>query len=105
MTSPWGKPRQIPPGNMKDIKIFQKTIEEATSAKAVAVASDKAFARECSAASHNDTQTCIVVMKGARYNGKSAVTEENLIKVIVDIYDYVFVFLLFFIVTHSNSQK
>jgi len=80
VTSPWGKPKQVAPSNMKDMTTFRKYVENAISARAVEVGSDKDFARECSAASAADNETCIVVLKGTKYTSAHVTIEENLVK-------------------------
>ena len=80
VTSPWGLPKQIAPSNMKDLKIFKKTVQDALAARLVEVTSDKTFSRDCSSAASPDNSTCIVVLKGAKFSSSHTAIIENIVK-------------------------
>lgn len=80
-TIPWGRPKQIGPKNLKDSKNFKKSVEKVTAAKAARVSSTKDFARKCSSAAMNENETCIVMIKGAKFkNNLVEDIEETLVK-------------------------
>lgn len=80
-TVPWGKPKQIGPKNLKDLKTFRESVERATAARAARVSTNKDFARECSTAAMNESETCIVIIRGGTFeNNMGKDIEENLVK-------------------------
>lgn len=80
-TVPWGKPRQIGPKNLKDLRNFRESVEKVTTARAARVSTNRDFARECSTAAMNERETCIVMIRGGKFTTNMVKDiEENLVK-------------------------
>lgn len=80
-TSPWGKPKQIGVKNLKEIKNFRQSVENAIAARAARVSNNRDFARECSTAAMSENETCIMMLKGKKFtNNMISDIEENLVK-------------------------
>ena len=80
-TVPWGKPKQIGPKNLKDLRNFRESVEKLTTARAARVSTNRDFARECSSAAMNERETCVVMIRGGKFTTNMVKDiEENLVK-------------------------
>ena len=80
-TVPWGRPKQIGPQNLNNMKNFTESVEKATAARAARITNNEDFARKCSTAAMNESETCIVMVRGGKFtNNMIKDIEENLVK-------------------------
>lgn len=85
--APWMKPKQIPPGQMKDAASLRKYVDAVMAPRALDIVTDKELRSHCGFKNttrneHSIGDTCIVLLKGRRHKNEKKYLdlEESLIR-------------------------
>lgn len=73
--APWMKPKQIPPGQMKDVASLRKYVDAVMAPRALDIVTDKELRSHCGFKNttrneHSIGDTCIVLLKGRRHKNE-----------------------------------
>ena len=73
--APWMKPKQVPPGQMKDVTSLRKYVDAIMAPRAVDIITDKELRSHCGFKNttrdeHSIGDTCIVLLKGKRHKNE-----------------------------------
>ena len=88
-TVPWGKPTQVAKKELKDVASLKKFVEVTMAPKGVEVYSDKDMMKHCGFSVVNKTaaadvasrgETCLVLVKGTKYNKFNSDLEERIVR-------------------------
>lgn len=79
--APWTRPKQLAPAALKSAAALRKALDALLLPRGTDVASDRELAKECAfAAAKSSMDTCLVLLKGARFGRTHADIEERLVQ-------------------------
>ena len=79
--APWTKPKQLSPVHLKDFSSMKKYLDGALQPKGTEVTSEKDLSKFCGFYSAKSSmETCLVIMRGARYAKTHADIEEKFVR-------------------------